>query len=208
MTCTNVPTIADWLMVFVTIAYVIATVFIFRANNKSAKAAKQQLEEMKNQFEINDSPSVEVEFHHFGETAIGIRLVNHGKHTAQSVRVYYSPEFLASIEPLEKGFLKPYINSVQGKECVLGVEQHTDLFVADYNEVKEVEEKPPIRGVVKYTYKEKELSTNFYFDLDNYLSAFHVTCHEDEIKRSLDTTSFELHGLNYHEAANAFNPRR
>ena len=43
--------LSDWIMVGVTIVYVIATVCIFIANNKSAKAAEKQLQQMKKQFE-------------------------------------------------------------------------------------------------------------------------------------------------------------
>lgn len=42
---------SDALMVIITFVYVIATIFIWRANNKSAKASKEQLEESKRQFE-------------------------------------------------------------------------------------------------------------------------------------------------------------
>lgn len=50
MSCANsVPSITDWIMVGVTVVYVIATVCIFIANNKSAKAAEKQLLEAKKQ---------------------------------------------------------------------------------------------------------------------------------------------------------------
>ncbi len=42
---------SDALMVIITFVYVIATIFIWRANNKSAKASKEQLEESKRQFD-------------------------------------------------------------------------------------------------------------------------------------------------------------
>ena len=44
------PTITDWLMVIITLAYVIATIFICWANIKSAKAAKEELAEIKKQY--------------------------------------------------------------------------------------------------------------------------------------------------------------
>lgn len=43
--------ITDWLMVGVTIIYVLATVFIFIVNRKSAEAAKEAVEVSKKQFE-------------------------------------------------------------------------------------------------------------------------------------------------------------
>ena len=44
-------TITDWLMVGITVVYVIATIFICWANIKSANASKAQIEESKRQFE-------------------------------------------------------------------------------------------------------------------------------------------------------------
>lgn len=44
-------TITDWFMVGITLIYVIATICIYRANNESAKATREQLEESKVQFE-------------------------------------------------------------------------------------------------------------------------------------------------------------
>ena len=37
------PTIMDWLMVIITLVYVIATIFICWANIKSANASKEEL---------------------------------------------------------------------------------------------------------------------------------------------------------------------
>ena len=47
------PTIADWIMVGITGAYVVATIFICIFNGKSAKAAKMQIEEMQQQQKQN-----------------------------------------------------------------------------------------------------------------------------------------------------------
>ena len=55
------PSITDWIMVIVTIVYVIATIFIFVANHKSAKASKEQLEESKRQFDLINKPLISVE---------------------------------------------------------------------------------------------------------------------------------------------------
>lgn len=45
------PSITDWLMVGITVVYVVATIFICHANFKSATASKEQVEESKRQFE-------------------------------------------------------------------------------------------------------------------------------------------------------------
>lgn len=45
------PSITDWLMVIVTIIYVVATIKICSANIQSARATREQLEESKRQFQ-------------------------------------------------------------------------------------------------------------------------------------------------------------
>ena len=45
------PSVTDWMMVVITVVYVIATVLICIANFSSAKASKEQLEESKRQYE-------------------------------------------------------------------------------------------------------------------------------------------------------------
>ena len=45
------PTITDWLMVGITLVYVIATIAIWFANHKSARATEKQLTESKRQYE-------------------------------------------------------------------------------------------------------------------------------------------------------------
>lgn len=44
------PTVTDWFMVVITLVYVIATIAIWRANNKSANATEKQLKESRWQF--------------------------------------------------------------------------------------------------------------------------------------------------------------
>lgn len=45
------PSVTDWLMVGITLVYVIATIAIWFANHKSARATEKQLNESKRQFE-------------------------------------------------------------------------------------------------------------------------------------------------------------
>ncbi len=52
------PTVTDWMMVGITAAYVIATIFIYRANIKSANATREQLVESKRQYE--DKKRIEI----------------------------------------------------------------------------------------------------------------------------------------------------
>ena len=60
------PTITDWLMVGITLVYVIATIAIWFANHKSARATEKQLEESKRQFDetkrLEHMPYMQVSF--------------------------------------------------------------------------------------------------------------------------------------------------
>lgn len=47
----SMPTVTDWLMVGITFVYVVATIFICRANIRAAKSSKEQLAEMKYEHE-------------------------------------------------------------------------------------------------------------------------------------------------------------
>ena len=60
------PTITDWLMVGITLVYVIATIAIWFANHKSARATEKQLIESKRQFNetkrLEHMPYMQVSF--------------------------------------------------------------------------------------------------------------------------------------------------
>ena len=60
------PTITDWLMVGITLVYVIATIAIWFANQKSARATEKQLIESKRQFDeakrLEHMPYMQVSF--------------------------------------------------------------------------------------------------------------------------------------------------
>ena len=60
------PTVTDWLMVGITLVYVVATIAIWFANHKSAHATEKQLEESKRQFDetkrLEQMPYMQVSF--------------------------------------------------------------------------------------------------------------------------------------------------
>ena len=53
------PSITDWIMVGITAIYVVATIAIFRANKKSARAAEKQIEQAKEQIEESERQFLE-----------------------------------------------------------------------------------------------------------------------------------------------------
>lgn len=109
----------------ITVIYVVATIFICWANIKSAKASKIQLEEMRRQYAEENRPNVEVEFLYEKRVFYGLRFINHGKCTAQHVQIKLDAAFIDSIT--ERDFFD-LLNKHNGKECIIGVDQHYDLF--------------------------------------------------------------------------------
>lgn len=89
---------SDWVMVLITLVYVIATIFICWANFKSANVSKEQLIEMRKQFESNNRPYIEVELALEKRIFYALRFVNNGNVVANNVNIKLDPDFIASLE--------------------------------------------------------------------------------------------------------------
>lgn len=122
--------ITDWLMVGITAVYVIATIFICRANIKSAEETRKQTAEMKREFDESNRPIVEAEFLLARRLIYVLRFSNRGRKTAQHVKINFGQEF---IDSLQKGVFKNQLQKQQGKECIIGVDQHYDLHIGDFS---------------------------------------------------------------------------
>lgn len=116
----------QWVMVIITGIYVIATIFICWANFKSANASKEQLKEMQKQYAETNRPLIELEFHYSRRTWYIARFVNHGNMTAQRVKISLEQAFIDSLP--EESF-RNELERIKGKECIIGVGQHYDLFI-------------------------------------------------------------------------------
>lgn len=111
----------------ITVVYVVATIAICIANIQSANASKKQLEEMQKQYAEENRPHIEVEFLFERRSFYGLRFINHGKSTAQNVEIQLSDAFIDSLGSTNFAEL---LKKQKGKKCVIGVDQHYDLFFA------------------------------------------------------------------------------
>ena len=187
--------LSDWIMVGVTIDYVIATVCIFIANNKSAKAAEKQLQQMKKQFEENDRPILEAEFLYSG-SYFGIRFRNHGNHTAQKVAISLSDDFITSVESVDRfGVVKNLRTQLQ-REKVVGVHQHYDIILGKYDDYKRIEERIPATGRILYYYNDKAYKSDFYFDFDSYNPVYTIGSPDDALIKEISELSNQLRQMN------------
>ena len=168
----------DWLMVIITAIYVIATIFICWANFKAANASKAQLAEMKKQYEEDMRPYIEAELIYERRMWYAVRFINHGRYTAQHVKINLSQAFIDSL-PEEN--IRTLLNKQKDKECIIGVGQHYDLFIGS-NKLRGNPNMTPVTGVVTYQSNGSQYTTDLYIDLANYMVFFSINSdHEDLI---------------------------
>ena len=183
-------TITDWLMVIITLVYVIATIFICWANIKSAKASKEELAEMKRQYAEENRPHIEVEFCYERRTWYIVRFINHGKLTAQHVKILLDEGFISSLP--EQAF-KDTLLKQREKECIIGVGQHYDLYIAS-NELRGNPNMKPVMGKILYQDESGKYENDIYIDLENYATLFSSTS-DDPMVKELKNIKKEIEGL-------------
>lgn len=185
------PTITDWLMVTITAVYVIATIAICWANIKAANASKAQLEEMRRQYAEENRPIIETEFHYERRTWYIIRFVNHGRHTAQHVKIELDQEF---IESLPEEAYKSTLLEQKGKECIIGVGQHYDLYIGS-NAMRGNPNMRPVTGDIYYEGYQNSYSDKVFIDLKNYMTFFSSTTDNDDLLKAIKKSAEELKGI-------------
>ena len=107
---------AQWAMVWITVIYVIATCFICYFNHQSAEASREQLAEMRKQYQEENRPNIQVEFVFERRIWYVIRFINHGKLTAQNVSIQLTQEFISS---LPKENIRSMLNKQKDKKCII-----------------------------------------------------------------------------------------
>jgi len=179
---------ADWAMVLVTVIYVIATIFICWANFKAANASKAQLAEMKKQYEEDMRPYIEAELIFERRMWYVVRFINHGKYTAQHVKIGLSQAFIDSLP--EENF-RSLLNKQKDKECLIGVGQHYDLFIGS-SMLRRSSNMMPVTGVVTYQSNGKQYSTDLNIDLANYMTFFSTNSGYEDLLKAFQEATCEL----------------
>ena len=93
--------------------------------------------------------------------------------------------------PLEKKkglFSEPLLEKQKGKECIIGVGQHYDLYIGS-NKLRGNSNWSPVTGEIKYQSNGKSYTSPLYIDLENYMTFFSSnTDHDDILKAINDNT--------------------
>lgn len=170
------------LMVLVTAVYVIATIFICRANIKSARATKDQLAETKRQYEEEHRPYISYQFFYKRRTWYGMRFTNHGQRVASHVRITLNQEFLDSISKVQ---FADSLKKLQDKEFTLGIGQSYDVFFGA-EEFRNNPNKKPIIGKIQYQDSNSTYSEMFEIDFEKYATFFSVNSPSDDLHEDLE----------------------
>ena len=187
---TNIDT--NLVMVIVTSIYVVATIFICWANFKSANASKEQLKEMQRQHAETYRPLVELEFHYVRKLWYLVRFVNHGTLTAQHVRINIDQCFVNSLP--EEAFKKG-LEMIRGKECIIGVGQHYDLFIGS-NQLRDNLNMLPLTGTIEYEAQGIKYKSDLFVDLEQYMTFFSVTTDEEDLHKSIKAIGDQMKSIN------------
>lgn len=176
------------LTVLITAVYVIATILICWANIKSANAAKTQLAEMKRQYDEENRPYITIEVIYEKRCFYGLRFTNHGKRIANHVRIDLGKDFLDSLTDKS---MKELLEAEVGKECIIGVGQHYDLFFGT-REYWRSPHKASINGSVSYMDGIKPYEDAIDINLIDYATFFSTNSEAEDFLKKVDTLNQEL----------------
>ena len=155
----------DWLMVIITAIYVVATIFICRANIKSAEATREQLAESKRQFDEDNRAFVTISFEVIRGGLAVLCIENHGKRIANNVSVRIAQEFL---DNMDEDSAKELTTKLCQSSFQLGVGKKLYAFLGSHLDLKKLS-KVPLTIDINYQDSVKEYAEKTVIDLSQYL---------------------------------------
>lgn len=182
---------ADWAMVVLTAIYVLATIFICYFNYGSTKASREQAAEMRRQYEEENRPYITVELIYERKAFYGLRFSNHGKRLADHVRIQLDQAF---VDSLNEPSFRATLERTKGKECIIGIGQHYDLYFGT-NKFRENTEKSALSGQVTYQDGSRTYTEAFSIDFDSYATFFSVNSAADDFVKEMRAQTKELKGI-------------
>ncbi len=186
----------DWLMVIITTIYVIATIFICKANLKSAEATKEQLEESKRQFEQNkqqfeeqkrwfeetNRPFIGCEYILKNRAFCGIRFYNYGSKPASNVTFKINDSFRGAVN-------EKFVNfwNLNNAEYAFGINQSYDFYFSPVAEFSK--NKKDFEVTITYYWQEKQYQDTILINFSKYLPVESVDEFEDKLLKEMKDIS-------------------
>lgn len=161
------PTVTDWLMVAITVVYVIATIAICMANIKSAKASKEQLAESKRQFDENNRAFVTVTVEMIRSGLVVLNIQNLGHRIAQDVKVHINQDFLDNVP---HKFEKEHLQKLCDSSFALGIGKSWYATLGSNLDLRKIGEKI-LKIDIQYKDGLSEYTESIAIDLTQYFWA-------------------------------------
>lgn len=181
----------DWMMVVLTAIYVIATILICIFNYLSAKASKEQTQELKRQYSAENRPYITIELIYEHKFFYVLRLTNHGKRVANHVKISFNDAFLDSMDGTE---FHAVLKEQNANARIIGIGQHYDLFLATSGD-RESLRKVPIQGQIEYSDAESIYCEELCIDFSLWGPIYSVNSDIDDIKKEIEKLPKELSNI-------------
>ena len=117
--------------------------------------------------------------------------MNHGNKTAQHVKIHLESAFVNS---LSEEAIRKELERMKGKECIIGVGQHYDLFIGS-NKLRGNPNMKSLTGTIEYESQGNIYKSDIFVDLEHYITFYSTTTDEDEMLKSIKNISVELKSI-------------
>lgn len=159
--------ITDWIMVCITLVYVIATIAICVFNYRSAKATSEQIKESARQFNETNRANITVTFEIIKGGLITLCIGNHGQKVAYDVSVAIDNKFLANAKEELDARTNQSIQSLVNAKFAVAIGQKLYTCLGSHLELKKLA-KCPMDLLVTYRDDEKEYRDKIRIDFGQY----------------------------------------
>lgn len=135
-------------MLLVTIVYAVTTVFICRANQKSAVASLKQVEQARAEFDEANRAFVIVNLEVIRSGLVVLKIQNIGKRVATNVKVCINEDFILN---LKDKLGREQLQKLSKAEFILGIGQIKHVFICSQPSMNKAAEKELI---INHSYKD------------------------------------------------------
>ena len=167
--------------VILTTIYIIATVLIYIANYKSAKASREQTAEQQRQFEEINRPQIDVSIEVIRNGLTTIKIENTGKRYARNVQVILNKEFIEQISDKDEA---ERLIKLSETSYNLGINEKWYACVCVCHKMHMLG-KVPLVAIVSYTSNDcdKNFTETFTIDFSQYTWMLLYNSPLDEIQK-------------------------
>lgn len=206
---------SDALMVMITLVYVVATIFIWKANKISAQASKEQLEESKRQFdesqkqaraELDETkrqfeeqkkqfeqtlcPYISCEYILKNSSLCCIRFTNFGTRPAYNVKFRINDDF---VEALENPFKESFRSLNSTASYSFGIGQSYDFYFGAIKDFKI--NKRDFKVTVEYDWNDQHYCNDTIIEFTKYLPNYSTNEFEDNLLKEIKGISTAISEL-------------